>query len=714
MTRRVRLNLEDLSSPCLLLERKVLMENLDRLFDRFRGTDVTLRPHMKTAKSLPVARLVHRGEKGPITVSTLKEAQVFAEAGFTDIIYAVQIAPQKLDVVTKIRRSGVDLKILLDCLVTARAVHRHVERTGDRIPCLIEIDVDGHRGGISPFNDELLLAVTAELAACQSFAGVLSHAGESYNLSSVAALREAAELERQETLRAVDLLAKGGYHCPIVSIGSSPTALYLEDTSGITEVRAGVYMFGDLAQANIGSCTIDNIALSVLTTVISHQPAKGWILIDAGWMALSGDRSTATQSIDYGYGQVCTLQGKIFADLLVIRANQEHGVIALRPGSEAVLPELPVGTLLRILPNHACATAAMHDRFRLVEGEQLLEDWPRFGGWDVDVASGTRVRVLGQSEAAAEADRRLAADAVGRAFIALADGEAELAPVVNVSIPERSAAFSIKAGVNLKGGVVGFKVGTYWPNNEQDFGIPNHASTTLLLDPASGRLRSLLNTSSLNGLRTAAANALATSVLARDDASVLFVAGAGHQARYEIRALCDVRQFRRIVIWSRNRKHAEALALEFADLPGVEFSVVDAADAGAQQADIIVTVTASRRPLFSAQSVRSGTHISAMGADMQGKQELDPSCLLTARLVADWPPQSVSVGEFQHVCNTGARSVDEIVALGDILAGRKPGRLRSDEVTVFDSSGVAIQDLEIADNVLNSAARNGRGQSIEF
>jgi ornithine cyclodeaminase len=285
---------------------------------------------------------------------------------------------------------------------------------------------------------------------------------------------------------------------------------------------------------------------------------------------------------------------------------------------------------------------------------------------------------------------------------------------VNVSVPERSAAFSIKAGVNSKGGVVGLKVGTYWPNNEREFGIPNHASTTLLLDPASGRMRSLLNTSSLNGLRTAAANALATSVLARDDASVLFVAGAGHQARYEIRALCDVRRFQRIVIWSRNRRHAEALALEYADLPGVEFSVVDAADSGAQQADVIVTVTASRRPLFSAQSVRSGTHISAMGADMQGKQELDPDCLLTARLVADWPPQSVSVGEFQHVGNTGARSVDEIVALGDILAGRKPGRLRSDEVTVFDSSGVAIQDLEIADNVLNSAARNGRGQWIEF
>jgi D-serine deaminase-like pyridoxal phosphate-dependent protein len=193
---------------------------MDRLFDRFRGTGVTLRPHMKTAKSLPVARLVHRGETGPITVSTLKEAQVFAEAGFTDILYAVQIAPQKLDVVTELRRSGVDLKILLDCLATARALRGHVERTGDRIPCLIEIDVDGHRGGIASGNGELLLAVAAELAASQSFAGVLSHAGESYNLSSVAALREAAELERQETLRAVDLLAAGGYYCSTVSVGS--------------------------------------------------------------------------------------------------------------------------------------------------------------------------------------------------------------------------------------------------------------------------------------------------------------------------------------------------------------------------------------------------------------------------------------------------------------------------------------------------------------
>ncbi|MCT4371244.1 DSD1 family PLP-dependent enzyme, partial [Yangia mangrovi] len=179
-----------------------------------------------------------------------------------------------------------------------------------------------------------------------------------------------------------EALRGAGLPCPVVSVGSTPTAHAARDLSGVTELRAGVYMFFDLVMAGIDVCTVDDIALSVLTTVIGHQEAKGWVMVDAGWMALSRDRGTAAQAVDQGYGLVCDEAGRVIPDLIVTAANQEHGIVSLRPGSAASLPELPLGTRLRILPNHACATAAQHDRYHLLPAEPgPLQVWPRFGGW---------------------------------------------------------------------------------------------------------------------------------------------------------------------------------------------------------------------------------------------------------------------------------------------------------------------------------------------
>ena len=154
------------------------------------------------------------------------------------------------------------------------------------------------------------------------------------------------------------------------------------DLSGVTALRAGVYMFFDLVMTGIDVCTVDDIALSVLTTVIGHQQDKGWIMIDAGWMAMSRDRGTAAQDLDQGYGVVCDADGRVMRDLIVSGANQEHGILSLRPGAKGPLPELPVGRCLRILPNHACATAAQFDRYNLLPaGGGPLQVWHRFGGW---------------------------------------------------------------------------------------------------------------------------------------------------------------------------------------------------------------------------------------------------------------------------------------------------------------------------------------------
>jgi D-serine deaminase-like pyridoxal phosphate-dependent protein len=169
----------------------------------------------------------------------------------------------------------------------------------------------------------------------------------------------------------------------VVSVGSTPTAHFSQDFSGVTEVRAGVFVFFDLVMAGIGVCQIDDIAVSVLATVIGHQPAKGWILVDAGWMAMSRDRGTAKQDVDQGYGLVCDVHGRPFQDLIVADANQEHGVLALRSGSGSTLPDLPIGARVRILPNHACATGAQHSSYHVVrDGSNIIEaEWPRFGGW---------------------------------------------------------------------------------------------------------------------------------------------------------------------------------------------------------------------------------------------------------------------------------------------------------------------------------------------
>lgn len=365
--------IENLTTPALLLDEAKLTRNIERLAARVRALNVSLRPHMKSAKSIDVALRVTGGTPGPITVSTLAEAERFHAAGYTDILYAVGIAPQKLARVKALRDKGCDLTVILDTLDQARAIAD--------VPALIEIDSDGHRGGLAP-DDPALVDIGRILHANGALRGVMTHAGESYSVSGVEAHREFAERERAASVAAAESLRAAELPCPVVSVGSTPTAHAAQDLTGVTELRAGVYMFFDLVMAGIGVCSTDDIALSVLTTVIGHQPSKGWILVDAGWMALSGDRGTADQAVDQGYGLVCDAEGRVIPNLIVTAANQEHGIISLRPGVPGAMPALPVGTQLRVLPNHACATAAQHSHYSVIPANGgLLLSWPRFGGW---------------------------------------------------------------------------------------------------------------------------------------------------------------------------------------------------------------------------------------------------------------------------------------------------------------------------------------------
>ena len=377
--------LDDLATPVLLLDTFKVARNLERMRAKLAPHGVVLRPHMKTAKSVAVMRDLMGGPETPITVSTLKEAEVYAAAGVKDITYAVGIAPPKLDRVAAIRKTGCDLSLILDSVDAAKAVAAKSRETGDAIPALIELDADGHRAGLQSSRGEELVAIGRALVdGGAMLKGVLVHAGESYAEPGEAAIVAAAAGERATAVGAAALLRAAGLPCPTVSVGSTPTATFGKDFSGITEVRAGVFMFFDLVMQGLGVCGLDDIAAGVLATVIGHQPDKGWTLIDAGWMAMSRDRGTSALPVDQGYGVVCDPLGKPYPDQIVIKASQEHGIVAVRPGSAAKPLDLPLGAKVLILPNHACATAAQYDGYVLTDARrpgEVTGAAERFRGW---------------------------------------------------------------------------------------------------------------------------------------------------------------------------------------------------------------------------------------------------------------------------------------------------------------------------------------------
>jgi len=373
----------DQLTPALLLDPERMDRNIERMRAQMAGLGVGLRPHVKTAKCLEVIRRMTGGAPGPVTVSTLQEAEQLAAAGYTDIVYAVGLTPNKQDRVRALRRSGIDLKVILDSVGTAEALAAGGGPDDSPVPALIEIDSDGHRAGAKPHDGALLHAIASRLTGGAALAGVLTHAGESYAARSHAEIRDYAVLERDGAVTAATLLRESGHVVDMVSIGSTPSVLYSEDMTGVTEARAGVYVFFDLVMAGITACTIDEIAISVLTSINTVQTERERYLIDAGWTAMSRDRGTASQPVDQGYGIVCDVHGKPYPDLIMTECNQEHGAIALRPGSTATLPKLAIGDLVRILPNHACATAGQHGGYLVTDEARnvIVDRWLRFGGW---------------------------------------------------------------------------------------------------------------------------------------------------------------------------------------------------------------------------------------------------------------------------------------------------------------------------------------------
>ncbi|MFL1415685.1 DSD1 family PLP-dependent enzyme [Pseudomonas fildesensis] len=371
-----------LDTPAALIDVSRMQRNIQRMQQRMGTLGVRLRPHIKTSKCLPVIQAqIDAGASG-VTVSTLKEAEHCFTAGISDVFYAVAIAPGKLPQALALRRKGCNLSVLTDSVSGAQAIVAFAQQHDERFDVWIEIDCDGHRSGLAAEDDSLIDVARILSEGGMQLRGVMTHAGSSYELDTLEALQALAEQERLLCVRAAERIRETGMACPEVSIGSTPTALSALNLEGITEVRAGVYVFFDLVMHNIGVCQADELALSVMTTVIGHQQDKGWIITDAGWMAMSRDRGTQRQRQDFGYGQVCTEAGDWIEGALVTGANQEHGIITLGAAdSDDLVARFPIGSRLRILPNHACATGAQFPDYHAVDADGAVHTWSRLHGW---------------------------------------------------------------------------------------------------------------------------------------------------------------------------------------------------------------------------------------------------------------------------------------------------------------------------------------------
>lgn len=373
--------LADVATPALALDLPRFERNCARMLERCRALGVHLRPHMKTLKAIEAARVAIDPGHGGIAVSTLSEADYFARGGIADIQYAVCITPDKLARAADLMRIAPRFSFFLDSVEMAAAAAEFATREGVALRVWIEIDSGEHRTGIEP-GDERLIAIARTLAASPALlAGVATHGGHSYEARTADAIAAVAQQERLAVVNAAERLRAAGFDVPGVSAGSTPTAMHMRSAEGLTEIRAGVYMAGDLFQAGIGSHGTQDVAASVVATVISHKPDYNQIVVDAGGIALSKDRATgALGERDMGYGLVVDLNGEpSYGRLTVGGVHQEHGAIAV--SDPALFARLPIGAKVRILPNHVCMTAAAHDHYLVTDGAAVRGEWSKTGGW---------------------------------------------------------------------------------------------------------------------------------------------------------------------------------------------------------------------------------------------------------------------------------------------------------------------------------------------
>ena len=319
--------------------------------------------------------------------------------------------------------------------------------------------------------------------------------------------------------------------------------------------------------------------------------------------------------------------------------------------------------------------------------------------------------IVPEKEIAGLISPEAAFDAVEAVFGAMARGDAYNFPVIREAIGHEDALYGFKSGFDRAGLVLGLKAGGYWPNNLEK-GLINHQSTVFLFDPDTGRFKAAVGGNLLTALRTAAASAVSIKHLARKDSKVLGMIGAGHQSAFQMRAAVKQRDFDRVIGWNMHPEMLSRLEETAAEL-GLPFEAVELDQLGAE-ADVIITITSSFAPILMDAQVKGGTHIACMGTDTKGKQEVDAALVARATVFTDEVAQATSIGECQHAVAQGLIGEDAITEIGAVINGTHPGRSSDDEVTLFDGTGVGLQDLAVASAAVDLALEKGVAIEVDF
>ena len=375
------MNLETLKTPSLVLDVAKVKRNAAEMSRRVKQFGADLRPHIKTHKCTEVARIQTAGHSGAVTVSTLAEARAFAANGFSKITYAIPIEPGKFAEAIEISRDC-ELSLITDDLEIPDQLNIAAKQANVHVHLFLKVDCGYHRCGVEPDNP-LAIEITRRISNAPNlrFAGILTHAGHSYNCQTKAEVLALAKHERDVMAGFAEALRQEVGPVPIVSIGSTPTITSVDHLDGIDEVRPGNYIFFDAFQATLGSCSYDDCALTVLASVVHRDRVRRKVIIDAGAIALSKDRGPVGLNPDCGYGRILDLEGEDL-NLTVSEMSQEHGVIIAKDeNSENTLDRLSVGSRVRVLANHSCLTAAQHCHYNVLEGENVVDQWKIHTGW---------------------------------------------------------------------------------------------------------------------------------------------------------------------------------------------------------------------------------------------------------------------------------------------------------------------------------------------
>jgi D-serine deaminase-like pyridoxal phosphate-dependent protein len=367
-------NFNHLQTPAFLVERNVVERNCERMLAKATASGVAFRPHVKTHKTIEVARMQHGGTRGWITVSTLAEAEFYAADGFRDITYAVPVVEGKLERAAALARKLERFNILVDSEEALQTVERYARANDVTFDVFLKVDCGYQRAGIDPSSpDSVRLAVAMARSESVRLQGLLTHAGHSYDARGAGDIRMIAAEEASALTRFRALLAGEGADEIIRSIGSTPTASVVDRFSDCDEVRPGNYVFYDAFQSTIGSCALEDVAVSVLATVVGSYPDRKTLIVDAGALALSKDRGPEHVEPRFGFGLVCDA-ALAPLPMRIVALSQEHGKIVCDTPP-------PVGTRLRIVPNHSCLTAAMFDRYHVLAEGAVVDEWRPVRGW---------------------------------------------------------------------------------------------------------------------------------------------------------------------------------------------------------------------------------------------------------------------------------------------------------------------------------------------